>query len=152
VLGPARTPRGSLSTVYALPPVYAFIEAIRSFGAWKRANPSSRLRMIVYTVQPDVWLNLTSGRINIEELLTSNLMHFWAVIQTDEKREPARRVLYYPRDELLGTVLEDLRILRTQRWGLSICPSPRRADQDSSQPVERTIGSPSPYLTPDRHY
>jgi hypothetical protein len=84
------TPRGSLSAVYAFPPVYAFIEAIRSFGAWKRENPSSRLRMTVYTVQPDVWLNLTSGRINIEELLTSDLMHFWAVIQTDEKREPAR--------------------------------------------------------------
>jgi hypothetical protein len=130
---------GKLSDVYAFPPVYTFIETVQAFAAWKRKNRSCRLRLVIYTRQPDVWLNLNSNRIDIGELLNSELMPVWAVVENHERHEPVRRVLYYKRDTLFSTLLDDLRIFRPNNWFVSICPSPRRED-DSGTVSERVVG------------
>lgn len=134
---------GRLSEVYAFPPVYAFIETVQAFAAWKRKTLSSQVRLVIYTMQPDVWLNLNSHRIDIGELLKSELMPVWAVVQNDERREPARRVLYYKRDTLFSKVLDDLRIFRPNSWRVSICPNPRRED-DGGTVSERVASDLSP--------
>jgi hypothetical protein len=107
-----------------VPPVYAFIETVRTFGRWKREHPHSDLRLKLY-VLPEVIHNLTADRINIHELLTSGLIRFWTSVAADASEEPARRVLYYHPDTPFQTVLDDLDVQPSNDWSVSLTPSPR---------------------------
>lgn len=80
------------STGGTFPPVFAFMKVVRAFGGWKREKDIGRSQLqLILHIESDVEFNLTSGRINVQELLSSELIHFWAIVS----REPVRRVLYY---------------------------------------------------------
>jgi hypothetical protein len=111
-----------------VPPVYAFIESVRSYGLWKKQHKQRAFELILH-VGGDVMLNLTSNRIDIRELLTSNLTRFWAVVSTDSGREPVRRALYYAPETRLEDVLDDLAVPRSSDWFVSVSPSPHRDGQ-----------------------
>ena len=108
-----------------VPPVYGFMESVRTYGVWKDKNPHKLLRVILY-VQSDVMLNVTSNRIDINELLSSDLTRFWVVVSSDAYVEPVRRVLYYRPDTYLRVVLDDLGVPCSTDWLLSVSPSPYR--------------------------
>jgi hypothetical protein len=103
--------------------VYGFIEAVRTFGAWKGSRDAPKL---VLHVGWQVILNLTSQQIDVAELLTAKRTRFWVLVYDDIKSEPLRRVLYYPTSETkLQTVLDDVGVPAHKEWLLSLCPSPR---------------------------
>jgi hypothetical protein len=124
-------PKGSV------PPVYAFIETVRTFGRWKQEHPHSDLRLKLY-VLPEVIDNLTADRINIHELLTSGLIRFWTSVSADASEEPVRRVLYYHPDTHFQTVLDDLDVQASSDWCVSLTPSSR---WPSDAPEERTASA-----------
>ena len=115
-------------TAGTVPPVFAFMECVRAFGEWKQRQPGSQLRLILH-VQFDVAFNLTSNRISVQELLSSELIRFWAVVVADRDREPTRRILHYKKDTKLQEILDELDVPSVQdavEWTVSTCPSPRR--------------------------
>jgi hypothetical protein len=72
-------------------------------------------------------LMLTSGRVDIRELLSSELVRFWAVVIASKNQEPIRRSLQCCADKKLGEVLDELDIpLNTTEWFVSVCPSARK--------------------------
>jgi hypothetical protein len=74
----------------SVPPVFGFIEALRSFGEWKRTKGnSSPLHLIVYGPSA-AELNMDAARIDIHELLNSPHIRFWAVVCANKNREPIR--------------------------------------------------------------
>ena len=110
-----------------MPPVYGFMEAVRMFGCWKRLFPESKLRAYFY-VGPDVALNLTSQRIDLQELLSSDLVRFWTEVMTDAKAEPFRRVFYHRPEKPVMDLLREVGVPASKEWELSVCPSPRTDD------------------------
>jgi hypothetical protein len=129
-----------------VPPVYGFIESVRAFGNWARA--SNRPLHLISHVGPQVLLNLTSRQVSLHELLTSELIRFWTVVNAERGREPARRVLYRepktPLKEVLIEILGDMDDEALKRWSISICPSPRHTvdpitDSDLCTPL-RDVG------------
>jgi SIR2-like domain len=130
-----------------VPPVYGFIEAIRAYGHWADRHPRTP-GMIAY-VGPQVLLNLTSRQIDLQELLSSPLIRFWAAVNEDISdaqgshggagdQEPIRRVLYKRPEtklkDVLMEVLGDIDRSALETWFVSLCPSPRH---DSQSPDKR---------------
>lgn len=121
------------STGGTVPPVFAFMKVVRAFGGWIRDRNNERgpLRLILH-IQSDVEFNLTSGRIDVQELLSSELIRFWAIVSSDANKEPVRRVLHYAEGTRLRAVLDDLGVPFGEglaEWSVSVCPSPRRAPE-----------------------
>ena len=117
-----------------VPPVFAFMECVRAFGEWRRKEPKSQLQLILH-IQSEVALNLTSDRINVQELLSSELIRFWTVVVAGGSQEPTRRILYYKKDTKLRVVLDDLDVPSGQgvaEWKVSICPSSQRDQPEQS--------------------
>jgi hypothetical protein len=110
-----------------VPPVYGFMEAVRMFGCWKRSNPKRNLRAHLY-VGPEVALNLTSQRIDLQELLTSDLVRFWTEVISDATGEPFRRVFYYRPEKPVLELLREVGAPASNEWELTVCPSPRTGD------------------------
>ena len=107
-----------------VPAVYGFMETVRTFGRWQQENPQSAIRLKLY-VLPDVIENLTASRIDIHELLTSELIRFWISVYADTDEEPERRVLYYPPAEPFRAVLDELDLPPSTEWSVGIQPTPR---------------------------
>jgi len=112
-----------------VPPVFGFMKVVRAFGRWVRLRQTkaTRLTLIVH-VQNEVEFNLTSGRIDVQELLTSDWIRFWAVISSGEEKEPARRVLTCKENTTVKEVLAEIGVPfggQSAEWSLSICPAPR---------------------------
>jgi hypothetical protein len=79
-------------------------------------------------VGPEVALNLTSLRIDLQELLTSDLVRFWTDVMTDAKAEPFRRVFYHRPEKPLTDLLREVGAPASEAWELSVSPSPRTDD------------------------
>lgn len=115
-----------------VPPVYAFIEVVREFGRWAADDAHQRPLHLIAHVGPQVLLNLTSGQISLHELLTSRLIRFWAMVNSERGAEPARRVLYRKPDDttlkdVLVEVLGEVGDSALKEWSVSLSPSPSRA-------------------------
>jgi hypothetical protein len=111
----------------SVPPVFGFIEVVRTFAQWKR-ECDSKLRLTVHA-EPTIEFNLDSGRIDIRELMSSDQIRFWAVVSSGFNREPVRRSLRYPPETKLERILHDIDLPcgdESGNWSVSLCPSPRR--------------------------
>jgi hypothetical protein len=119
-----------------VPPVYGFIETVRAYGTLLREHASPP-RLIAY-VGSQILLNLTAQQIDLHELLASELIRFWTVVNpvarttsgtpySEVDREPIRRVLYKCSKTLIGSVamevLSDVAPAALKDWKLSVCPS-----------------------------
>jgi hypothetical protein len=114
-----------------VPRVFALMEIVRAFGQWRRHNPDSKLRLILH-IDSDLAFNLTSGRIDVQELLSSEFIRFWSVVMLDREgdrdREPTRRILYYRPDTKFVEVLKELGVpyeRGSSEWSVSVFPCPR---------------------------
>jgi hypothetical protein len=124
------------STGGSVPPVFAFMRVVRAFGKWKKEkrHKHNPLQLIVH-IQSAVEFNLTSGRIDVQELLSSELIRFWTVVSSEPDKDPARRVLYYKEETALPEVLEDLGVPfgpDLAEWSLSVCPSPKKMPEKTT--------------------
>ena len=115
-----------------VPAVYAFMETVRTFGRWQQDNPQAGMRLRLY-VLPEVIENLTASRIDIHELLTSELIRFWVFVYADGDAEPERRVFYYPPAVPFRAVLDELDIQPSDAWFVSLQPAPRWPDDAPAQ-------------------
>jgi hypothetical protein len=61
-------------------PIFSIIESIRAFGRWCRANPNRHLELIIHVVDESIWREISWGRLDIDELLASSDLRFWANI------------------------------------------------------------------------
>src|SRR5260370_35785242 len=90
--------------------------------------------LLILHIEASVKFNLTSGRIDVQKLLSSELIRFWAVVSSDPRKEPIRRVLQYSDRIPLSVVLTDLGVPYGQglaEWSWSICPTPRKSSPES---------------------
>lgn len=76
--GAADTPRSY--NVRPFSPLFSFIESVRAFGEWCRRNPERPLELTLCVLDPSVYLEISRGRLNIDELLSSVDLRFWAKI------------------------------------------------------------------------
>lgn len=106
----------------SVPPVYGFMEAVRTFGCWKRRH-AHNMRANLY-VGPQVVLNLTSLRIDLQELLTSDLIRFWTVVSAGANAEPFRRVFHFRADTCFNELLQEVGVPASDNWQVSVRPSP----------------------------
>ena len=107
-----------------VPAVYGFMETVRTFGRWQEENPYAATNLKLY-VHPEVVDNLTANRIDIHELLTSDLIQFWISVDADRDEEPERRVFYCPPETPFQAVLDELDVQPSKEWLVSIHPTPR---------------------------
>ena len=107
-----------------VPAVYGFMETVRTFGRWQQENPYAGTNLRLY-VRPEVLENLTAHRIDVHELLTSDLIQFWISVFAERDEEPERRVFYYPPDTPFRTVLDELDVQPSSDWSVIIHPTPR---------------------------
>ena len=107
-----------------VPAVYAFMETVRTFGRWQQENPQAGMRLRLY-VLPEVIENLMANRIDVHELLTSELIRFWVFVYADADSEPERRVFYYSPAMPFRAVLDELDVQPSDAWWVSLQPAPR---------------------------
>jgi hypothetical protein len=141
LLGSVIEMNSSIATVHfefsasggTVPPVYAFIEVVRAFGEWRAQEQNPPLRLILY-IQSDVELCLTSGRVDVHELLASRLIRFWVVVISCEMHEPVRRAMHCCSNTPVKEVLRDVGVPLDSHWSVSVCPSPRKKDSRGTTP------------------
>ncbi|HEY2015006.1 MAG TPA: SIR2 family protein [Bryobacteraceae bacterium] len=140
------------STGGTVPPVFAFIRVVRSFGEWirhgEKRHQRRSVRLVLHT-QADVEFNLTSGRIDVQELLSSELIRFWAVVSSDKNKEPVRRVLHYAEETKLSEVLKEIGVpfgKSSAQWSVSVCPSPRKSPEAKNTTWSLAESNPEPTL------
>ena len=107
-----------------VPAVYGFMETVRTFGRWRQENPQAGMRLKLY-VLPEVTENLTANRIDVHELLTSELIRFWVFVYDEGDDDPERRVFYYSPDTPFRAVLDELDVQPSDAWSVSLHPRPR---------------------------
>lgn len=116
---------------------YSFVQVVRAYADWRRANPEREFRLLLHVLAPQVHLELASGRIQVLELLTCSDMRFYAeTIDADGAYE--RRLFQLPPTTELREVLEALN-LPARGWRIELHPTPGMllGDGDSIE-VSRT--------------
>lgn len=123
-----------------VPPVYAFTEVVRAFGEWKvkEQNAERPLHLVLY-IQSDVEFCLTSGRIDIPELLASRLIRFWVIVVSSETMEPVRRAMHCFPNTPVEEVLREVGVPLNSSWVVSVCPSPRKKDSRGTKRTTQQI-------------
>jgi hypothetical protein len=58
--------------------MYSFLETVRAFGRWCTAHPEIPLELAIHVVDPLIYFEISRGRLDIDELLSSVDLRFWA--------------------------------------------------------------------------
>ena len=110
-------PRHSMRT---FPARFAFVEMVCAWGEWRRSEPSLDCRLVLHVVDPSVYREIQSGRIDVLELLLCEDIRFWAeIIEGDVLVE--RRQFEKSRTTLLDAIVAEL-ALSAQHWAFEVSP------------------------------
>ena len=63
------------------PPLHAGIQMARGIRDWFRANPGLSFAAVVHLVDPGVWFNIQSGRLNLAELCRNHTVQAVVMVQ-----------------------------------------------------------------------
>ncbi|MBY0488784.1 MAG: SIR2 family protein [Gemmatimonadaceae bacterium] len=119
---------------------FALAEIIRAWGRWSRNEGShSTLRLHLHLTSRAALFELTSGRMDVVELLTSTDLRFWIEIVDESGRLLDREPLFKPESMTLGELRNFLR-LEQEVWAVQLEPEPRRR----SKPAEGNASWPAP--------
>jgi hypothetical protein len=102
------------------PPVFSIIEMLRAFGEWKRLN-ARELSLAIQVVDPSVIFALSTGRIDVAELLSGGPMRFWVEITGDAN---ARHLNHERPETLLTSIARKFDVPMTAAWRFVVEPSP----------------------------
>jgi hypothetical protein len=58
--------------------LFSFVESVRAFGEWCRSHPDRHLELTLHLVDPSVAREITRRRLDLQELLSSSDLRFWA--------------------------------------------------------------------------
>ena len=89
---------------------------------WFGTNPQAKLRVVVHLVDPGVWFNIQSGRLNLLELLANETVQAVVLVQNPDGNASRQYRLVGPSDtavDLAATVHVPLK-----GWTTEIRPSP----------------------------
>lgn len=104
------------------PPYVALIQMVKAFSVYKRSNAKSKLKLSIYVVDPSVLSLLSSGRLDVNEVLCVEDTRFW--VEVWRGPQDITRYLEFTDDDLpLRLLLEKYDIPR-QGWNVQILPSP----------------------------
>jgi hypothetical protein len=67
-------------SIRVFPARFAFVEMVRAWGEWRRAHRTSGCRLVLHIVDPSVYREIQSGRIDVLELLLCVDLRFAAEI------------------------------------------------------------------------
>jgi len=110
-------PRYSIRT---FPVRFAFVEMARAWGEWKRSKPSCDSRLVVHVVDPSVYREFQSGRIDVLELLLCEGIRFGTEIIEGEVLVE-RRQFQKSETTKLETIVGELG-LSVQHWAFELSP------------------------------
>ncbi|MEZ5398219.1 MAG: SIR2 family protein [Bryobacteraceae bacterium] len=69
---------GGSSDIRPFDALWSFIESVRAFGTWARRHPLNPLELAIHVLDPSIYMEIARGRLDLEELLTSLDLRFWA--------------------------------------------------------------------------
>jgi hypothetical protein len=105
------------------PPLFSLIELARGFGQWARNHPSSHLLVSCHVVDPYVLLNLRSGRINLNEIVCSDLVRFWIERRSSEE-DSSRVLVILPETAPLAMAMSLVGVPKSPAWHVEVRPRP----------------------------
>jgi len=104
------------------PPYVALIQMVRAFSSFRRSYPRTSLKLSIYIVDPSVLSLLSSGRLDVSELLSVEDTRFW--VEVWRGPQDVTRSLEFTADDLpLKRLLEKYDI-PDQGWNIQVLPSP----------------------------
>jgi hypothetical protein len=99
---------------------FAFVQITHAWAAWRREHPSTNLRLVMHIIQPEVYSEIASGRLDVLELLTCEDLRFWVEVRWSEA-EIERRLFQLASTQPLRAVLATLN-LPAPGWTFRIVP------------------------------
>jgi hypothetical protein len=123
------------------PARFTFIEIVRAWGTWKRQHPHNTACLTLHIVEPSICREITSGRIDVGELLLAEDLRFFAeIVERDGTLE--RHVFYKIPETTLSDVVDELG-LSPVHWTVEVSP-PASIDVTESRSLvssclERTL-------------
>ncbi|MDQ3697063.1 MAG: SIR2 family protein [Gemmatimonadota bacterium] len=105
------------------PPRFALVETVRGFARWRRAHPDSELRLIIHLVHPGVLSELSTGKIDVLQLLSSaEDIPFWMEVIVGSK--VVERQLVYRSEQLsIGDLANEIELVGPH-WHVDLSPVP----------------------------
>jgi hypothetical protein len=114
-------PGQPLYDVRVFPARFAFVEMVRAWGEWRRAQPSCDCRLALHLVDASVYREIQSGRIDVLELLLCQDVRFWAEIIEGESLVERRQFKRDEKNTRLGDLVEELGLSR-EHWEFEVSP------------------------------
>jgi hypothetical protein len=106
----------------AFPGPFSLVTMIRAFAGWRRAHPEAGLRLVLHVIDPDVRLDIDSGRIDVLELLSCEEVRFWVEIRHDGL-EAERHIELRSPETTLGEIAERYHAA-SPHWRAEALPAP----------------------------
>ena len=103
------------------PTRFAFVEMVRAWGEWRRAQPSCDCRLALHIVDASVYREIQSGRIDVLELLLCQDIRFWAEVIEGESLVERRQFKRDENNTSLGDLVEELG-LSLEHWEFEVSP------------------------------
>jgi hypothetical protein len=121
-------------------PMFSFVESVRAFAEWCRARPERKLELSIYVVDSSIYLEIIRRRLDVDELLSSCDLRFWAkVIYPDGKVQ--RRMCQELEDVPIGELAQGLG-LDQEHWSVTSIPQIGSADDADATPVSAVSREP----------
>lgn len=108
------------------PERFSFIQTVRAWASWRRVHPLVDCRLVLHVMADSVFRDITSGRIDVLELLSCIDIRFFAEVLGD-RGELERRLFQTMPDVRLEAVARDLQLV-SGRWEAKVTPPPEVAD------------------------
>jgi hypothetical protein len=106
------------------PPLHAGIQMARGIRSWFREQAQANLRVVVHLVDPSVWFNIESGRLNLHELLANDSFQVVVLVQNPDGTASRQYRLIREADTVI-TLAATVHV-PLSGWEAEIQPSPIR--------------------------
>jgi len=126
-------PTQPLYSVRVFPARFAFVEMVRAWGAWRRTHATSECRLVLHVVDPSVYREVQSGRIDVPELLLCADLRFAAEI-IDDGTLVERRQFKKDEETPLDVIVGELD-LSAPHWTVEVSPLTGIDETAGRQPV-----------------
>jgi len=104
------------------PARYSLIETLRAFVEWRRSQPK-RIALSVHVTDAGVLSELTTKRLNLLEVLSSDDVRFW--VEVADARLLERELVFLPETATIGEVAARFDVLEGD-WEVTLRPPPNR--------------------------
>jgi hypothetical protein len=121
------------------PATFSLIEIARAYGQWRRRHMSSNVRLVVYVVDPLVLFNVSTGRTQVQELLSVEPARFWVEVICENK-QVVRIPVEFPCGTQLCVILNMFRVPASQDWHVVVRPAPQRAEPGEARDTAALAG------------